>query len=356
MEVLRKLLFPVSLIYALVVHIRNFLYNTDVFKSKAFETPTICIGNLSVGGTGKTPMAEFLISLLKDKYKLALLSRGYRRESKGFVMANNKSTVEALGDEPYQVYSKFPEIAVAVHADRRLGIKSLQDTLKPEIILLDDAFQHRRVRCGFSILLTAYNHLYVDDWYLPTGNLRDSKREAKRADLIIVTKCPPDLNDPQRQRIIQKLKPEPHQKLLFSCLAYDLELKSDVKSSPENAVKVSGDLDSMQEDTNSFTLDYFRDKKLTLVTGIANPKPLLSYLEAAGLVVEHLRFKDHHAYTENDLRELRQKDYLLTTEKDYVRLKGKVANLYYLPIKHRFLGEGRAVLKACLTSFMKSDF
>ena len=331
---LRKLLFPISLIYALVVHIRNFLYDVNVFKSKAFEIPTICIGNLSVGGTGKTPMAEFLISFLKDDHKVALLSRGYRRDSKGFVLASRKSTVRDLGDEPYQIHSKFPEIVIAVAADRRNGIRMLEQQVSPDVILLDDAFQHRKVNYGFSLLLTTHDNLYVNDWYLPTGNLRDSKREAKRADVIIVTKCPTSLNDLERQRIIQTLNPESHQEVLFSCLAYAPEFKGD---------------------TGSFPLDFFRDKKLTLVTGIANPGPLVTYLEALGLVFEHLRFNDHHAFTENELQQLRKRAFLLTTEKDYVRLRGKVENVYYLPIKHRFLGEGRNVLETSIGSFMKSN-
>ncbi|WP_373517569.1 tetraacyldisaccharide 4'-kinase [Pricia sp.] len=334
MEALRKFLFPISLMYALVVHVRNFLYDVDVFKSKAFATPTICIGNLSVGGTGKTPMAEFLISLLKDEYKVALLSRGYRRESKGFVLANTKSTIGDLGDEPYQIFSKFPEIAVAVDADRRNGIRILDQKVSPDVILLDDAFQHRKVNYGFSLLLTAHDNLYVNDWYLPTGSLRDSKREAKRADMIIVTKCPPNLDDSERQRIIQKLKPEPHQQILFSCLAYSSEFIGDTKG---------------------FAVDYFRDKKLTLVTGIANPEPLVAYLKEAGLAFEHLRFEDHHSFTENELQQFRTREYLLTTEKDYVRLGGKVENVYYLPIRHRLLDEGRKVLEACIVSFMKSN-
>jgi len=333
-EVLRKLLFPISLGYALVVHIRNFLYDVDFFKSKTFEIPTICIGNLSVGGTGKTPMAEFLISLLMDDYKVALLSRGYRRESKGFVLASNQSTVGDLGDEPYQIYSKFPKIAVAVDADRRNGIKRLQAKVRPDLILLDDAFQYRKVSYGLSLLLTAYDTLYVNDWYLPTGSLRDSKREAKRADLIIVTKCPANLSGADQQRIIRKLNPEAHHPVLFSYLAYGSELVGD---------------------TNEITLDFFMDKKFTLVTGIANPEPLVVYLKEAGLTFDHLLFKDHHSFTKNELRQLRTKEYLLTTEKDYVRLKGKVGNLYYLPIKHRFLGEGRKVLEACLEDFMRSN-
>lgn len=320
--------------YALVVYIRNFLYDVDIFKSKAFKTPTICIGNLSVGGTGKTPMAEFLISFLKDDYKVALLSRGYRRESKGFVLAGNQSTVGDLGDEPYQIYLKFPKITVAVDADRRNGIKMLQAKVQPDLILLDDAFQHRKVKYGLSLLLTAYDNLYVNDWYLPSGSLRDSKREAKRADMIIVTKCPEDLSVSAQQRIIRKLNSKGHRQVLFSCLAYSCEFIGDTKG---------------------FRLDYFRNKKLTLVTGIANPEPLVAYLKEAGLTFDHLRFKDHHSFTEKELRKLRTRKYLLTTEKDYMRLHGKIGNLYYLPIKHRFLGQGRKVLEAYLKDFMKSN-
>lgn len=334
MSQLRKILYPFSLLYAYVVYLRNYLFDVGIFRSKAFETSTICIGNLSVGGTGKTPMAEFLISLLKADYKVALLSRGYRRESKGFILANDKSTVEALGDEPFQIYSKFPGITVAVDADRQNGIKILEERVSPDVILLDDAFQHRKVIYGFSILLTAYGNLYCDDLYLPTGNLRDSKREARRADLIMVTKCPPGLPSQEQQRITEQLKPQPHQRVLFSYLAYDREVRG-------------GEV--------NFPLDDFRDKKLTLVTGIANPAPLVDYLKVAGLVFEHLRFKDHHTFTEKELRQLRQKEYLLTTEKDFVRLQGKVERVYYLPIQHRFLGDGKTVLEDCLGQFMKQD-
>lgn len=331
MEVLRKLLYPVSLIYALVVRIRNYLFDFGIFRSEVFDTPTLCIGNLSVGGTGKTPMAEFLISLLGNDYRLALLSRGYRRKSKGFVLANATSTVGDLGDEPYQIYSKHPEMAVAVDADRRRGIRKLEKEVSPDLILLDDAFQHRKVEYGFSILLTAYDNLYVNDRYLPTGSLRDSKREAKRADLIIVTKCPEQLSDSKRQRIVRQLRPEIHQHVLFSYLAYSEEFKGD---------------------THSVPLEYFLDKKPALVTGIANPEPLVAHLKRSGLTFEHLRFRDHHDFTENDLDRLRGKEYLITTEKDYVRLNGKMNNLYYLPVAHEFLGEGKKILRIELAAFM----
>lgn len=331
MEVLRKILFPLSLVYALVVHIRNYLYDRGVLKSQSFGTPTICIGNLSVGGTGKTPMAELLVSLLQDDYEVALLSRGYRRKSSGFVLANSGSTVDELGDEPFQIHSKFPKITVAVDADRANGIRKLQDSRAPDVILLDDAFQHRKVAYGFSILLTTYGNLYSEDWYLPTGSLRDSKREANKAHLIIVTKCPRNLDEVGQGQILRKLNPQPKQRVLFSYLDYDEEAKG--SSTP-------------------LFLDKFRDKNLTLVTGIANPSPLTAYLKAAGLTFEHLRFKDHHHFSEKELLLLRKKEIILTTEKDYVRLKGKVENVYFLPIKHRFLDNGREILVDRLRKFL----
>ena len=195
MLLLRKIAFPISMVYALVVYLRNFLFDVGILKEISFKTKTICIGNLSVGGTGKTPMIEYLIEMLGNSYKVAVLSRGYRRKSKGFILATPKSTVEKLGDEPYQIYSKYPEIVLAVDGDRCNGISNLENTLNLDVILLDDAFQHRKVRPHYSILLTAYDDLYINDWYLPTGNLRDAKKEAKRANIIVVTKCPNDLSE-----------------------------------------------------------------------------------------------------------------------------------------------------------------
>ena len=332
MQLLRKILFPVSLVYALVVYLRNYFYDKGIFSSKSFETPTVCIGNLSAGGTGKTPMVELLIALLKDNFKVAVLSRGYRRKSKGFVLADNEATVETLGDEPFQIFSKFPDITLAVDADRRNGIEILEKRMQPDVILLDDAYQHRKVSCGFSILLTSFGNLYVDDWYLPTGNLRDSKKEASRAAIIVVTKCPRDLSVDSRNAIMVKLKPEPRQKVLFSYLDYD---------------------DTIKAVDDSILLEELRTKEVTLVTGIANPQPLLDYLKSKGLRFEHLKFKDHHDFSASELAVLREKQCILTTEKDFVRLKDKVDNLYFIPVKHRFFDDGESVLKRRLQEFMK---
>lgn len=327
MQLFRKIAFPISLIYALVVYVRNYLYDIGIFSSKTFGTPTISIGNLSVGGTGKTPMVELLISSLKDSYKIAVLSRGYRRKSKGFCLATPESTVEQLGDEPYQIYSKFPEITVAVDANRRNGISILEDKIKPDLILLDDAFQHRKVKPDFSILLTAYDNIYVDDWYLPTGNLRDSKKAAKRADIIVVTKCPPKLSHQKRQAIEVKLRPTKGQSVLFSYLVYDNNLKGQMKN---------------------LSLNELNNQKITLVTGIADPRPLVSFLETEKVTFEHLAYADHHFFSRKELEAMNLKEAVLTTEKDFMRLKDRVKNLFYIQVAHKFFDEGQSSLEALL--------
>ncbi len=327
LRLLRLLAFPLSIIYGLVVYVRNFLFDIGVFRSAGFEIPLICVGNLSVGGTGKTPMVEFLIRML-DEHKIAVLSRGYRRKSKGFLLAGPDHDAKDLGDEPFQLYRKFPNIAVAVDADRRNGIAQLQTMVKPSVILLDDAFQHRKVKPHFSILLTAYDELYVDDWYLPTGNLRDSKREARRADLIVVTKCPIDMSDEKGEVIIRKLKPNRNQKVLFAHLGYADVVKS--------------------ESPAPITLNQLRDRNVALVTGIANPKPFLDYLESKEIAFKHYNYRDHHNFTEKEIASFKEHEIVLTTEKDYVRLMGKVKNLYYLEVEHIFDDSDNQIFKESL--------
>ncbi|MFT5942021.1 MAG: tetraacyldisaccharide 4'-kinase [Sediminicola sp.] len=329
MKLLRKIGFPISLVYGLVVYIRNMIFDRGIFRSLSYGTSTICVGNLSVGGTGKTPMIEYLIELLKENSQLAVLSRGYGRKSHGYLKAVPSTTVEQIGDEPFQIYKKYPQVTVVVDAHRRHGISLLEAQENPDLILLDDAFQHRKVTPTFSILLTAYGQLYVDDWYLPTGNLRDSKREAKRANLIVVTKCPTNLRLEDQEEIIKKLNPLNHQKVLFSSLVYNTVL---------------------QGEGDTLNLGALRNKKVLLVTGIANPEPLVTYLKEASVSLEHLEFGDHHFFTEKEIRSFSSKELILTTEKDFVRLQGKVANLYYIRIKHRFIGDGRQQLAKALES------
>lgn len=332
MQLLRKLLFPISLIYALVVSVRNLFYDIGLFKSTSYETPIICVGNLSVGGTGKTPMVEFLIRRLQKENKLAVLSRGYKRKTSSFIIANTNTEVEDIGDEPFQIFNKFQNVSVAVDADRRNGIARLDKTVNPDIIILDDAFQHRRVKPSHNILLTAYDNLYVNDWYLPTGDLRDSKYASRRADLIVITKCTASISKKEKNTLRSQINPRAHQKVLFSYLEYDSKLYSG---------------------KDEIYLESLKDRKVTLVTGIANPQPLYQYVVTKGLRVEHLSFADHHFFTENELKLLRTKSIIITTEKDYMRLAGKIENLYYLPIKHAFFPEDAAVIEKYLSTITK---
>lgn len=331
MQLFRILLFPFSVLYGIVVYFRNRFYDWGIFKSKSYRTPIICVGNLSVGGTGKTPMIEALIALLHDTHKVAVLSRGYKRQSEGFVLANANSSVEDLGDEPFQIFSKFSDVTVAVDADRQNGIAILERDIKPDVILLDDAFQHRKVKPGLSILLTTCNNLYASDWYLPTGNLRDNKGEACRADIIVVTKNPSGSTEEQHLKIKNKLNPNHNQTTLFSYLAYDAVLQG------------NGPLKNMSD---------LAEMKVTLVTGIADAKPLLNFLNENGISLEHLRFNDHHDFTEQDLKLIESKPNIITTEKDYMRLKSRLDRCNYITIKHAFFGEGKEKLRNELEDFI----
>lgn len=323
MEILRKILLPFSLLYWLITLSRNLLYNAGVLKSFSFPLPVIAIGNLSTGGTGKSPQTEYLIRLLSGKYRLATLSRGYKRKSKGFVLGSENSNASELGDEPYQFYKKFPEVRVAVDANRVNGVANLLNlNPKPQAIVLDDAYQHRRLKAGFYILLTAYGDLYVDDFLLPAGNLREGRAGAKRADVIIVTKCPINLSLLEQQNIRKKLQPLPGQKVYFTAIEYDNEMYSE-----------QGRMAVMKA----------KHLKKVVVAGIAKPKPFFNFI--ANEYDELLTYPDHHDFSEQDIADMLKKaggSNIVTTEKDYVRLQGRLPKdkLFYLPIKSRFLNSG----------------
>jgi len=317
---LRQILYPFSLLYYLITSIRNRMYNNGMLKSTQFKTPTIVVGNLSVGGTGKTPQIEYLIRLLQPKYKIAVLSRGYKRKSKGFILADEKVTAEIIGDEPFQYFRKFPNIIVSVDADRTNGIKQLEVLENPpEIILLDDAYQHRKVQGGLNVLLTSYNNLYVNDFMLPTGTLREAKTGTKRAQIIIVTKCPNDLSEEEQGRIIEVLNPAKNQNVFFTTIEYDHELKGE----------------------KTINLAELKKDEIVLVTGIANPKPLTEYLVSNKLNFKHLKFPDHHHFTDGQIDEinflLTTYKLVLTTEKDYVRIFDRIKKLYFISIKTKFI-------------------
>ncbi|POS01381.1 lipid-A-disaccharide kinase [Flavobacterium croceum DSM 17960] len=323
MNLLRKILFPFSILYGLITTIRNFLYDVQLKKSTSFSIPIIAVGNLSVGGTGKTPQIEYLIRLLSPHYKLATLSRGYKRKTKGFLVANSSTTLEMIGDEPFQIYKKFPQVTVAVEANRTLGIKNLINQYKPDVILLDDAFQHRKVKAGFYILLTAFDDLFVKDFVLPTGNLRETKPGAKRADVIIVTKCPNDLSDIVRQKYIEKIKPysKKEASVFFTTIGYDNKLYSNIDDIEVQQIK----------HTNK-----------VLVAGIAKPEPFFRYLQNEN--DEIMVFPDHHYFSEKECVTIKNKANnkpIVTTEKDYVRMPNNYfEKLYYLPIQSKFISGG----------------
>lgn len=212
----RSILFPLSVLYGSIISFRNWLYDKNLLKSSAFNFPIICVGNLAVGGTGKTPMVEYLITMLRENYKVATLSRGYKRKTMGFAIANENTTALDIGDEPMQFHKKFYDVTVAVAEERLVAIPQLLHA-KPgtEVIILDDAFQHRQVRAGLNILLTEFKNLYSGDLILPAGNLRDVKSSSSRADIIIVTKCRPDLTEAEKEKVTAELNPLPKQEVLF---------------------------------------------------------------------------------------------------------------------------------------------
>jgi len=314
MKLLRKILFPFVPFYYIVVFLKNKFYDWSFLNSSFYDFPLICVGNLSVGGTGKSPMVEYLVSFLKNKYQLATLSRGYGRDSKGFIIADLKANSKIIGDEPLQLFNKFKDIIVAVDSDRQNGLTLLKK-IKPsiEVVLLDDAFQHRNVSAGLNILLTAYDQLYCYDYVLPTGNLREPKSGAKRAHAIVVTKSPKSLSEDSKSSIVEQLNILPNQEVFFSSIQYADEIKSL---------------------TSTMSINELTGVRFTLVTGIANPAPLVIYLKSIGLDFDHLEFEDHHDFSKSERELIYSKPLILTTEKDFSRLISETSNnVYYLSIK-----------------------
>ncbi|UIR55739.1 tetraacyldisaccharide 4'-kinase [Sphingobacterium sp. SRCM116780] len=327
MKFLKLLLFPFSMVYGLIIWTRNRLFDFQILKSKSYDIPTIVVGNLAIGGTGKSPMTEFIIKLLKDKFKVATLSRGYGRETKGFRLVQTSSTANEVGDEPLQFKNKFPDITVSVCEDRCNGIENLMST--HEVIILDDAFQHRRLNPKFSILLFDYSSCLNPMFVLPMGNFRDLPAERKRADLILVTKTPNNATEREKEYIRSKLIRKSNvQDIIFTTIAY-------------------GQLITI----NGASLQISSHTDILLLTGIANPLPLIQHLKSRVNSIEHLAFRDHHAFDENDIKNIKEKfetiasdqKIILTTEKDAQRIRTpeflKIFNtipIAYLPIEIAF--------------------
>ena len=299
----RIVLFPFALMYGIVVYIRNMCYDLGILKSFSIPKKSICVGNLSVGGTGKTPLVAYIAQLLiENNQPTSILSRGYGRKTKGFRWVKKEDNADLCGDEPLIYANRFESVNVAVCEKRKDGIQVIQKEFPSnEVILLDDAFQHRAVKAGFSILVTDYKHPFSSDYLLPVGNLRESKNGRNRADIIVVSKCPKNLSEQEKSALTKQLKFNP-KSVFFSQIHY------------ENPICFGTPIQSVE--------------KYVLVTGIANPKPLI---EQIGIekIVEHIEFPDHYAFTANDIQQIHQKfdtfadgkTILLTTEKDFMRLR-----------------------------------
>lgn len=342
----RYLLLPITWVYGSIIWLRNKLYDKNILKSSSFNFPIICVGNLATGGTGKTPMTEYLIRLLKAEYKTATLSRGYKRKTVGFAIADEDTTALEIGDEPMQFHQKFPDVTIAVGEERVVAIPQLlHERPETEVIILDDAFQHRQVRAGLNIILTDCNNLYTRDFILPAGDLRDVRSSAKRADIIIVTKCKASLSETEKKSIITEIKPITNQTVYFTSIVYGKSYHLFTKQ----PIEISADCEVL------------------LICGIANPAPLKKHLAENADSYDMLRYADHHIFDSEDLKHIKQqfekinttKKIVLTTEKDAVRLEKFEAELkdfpiYVIPIEHEFLFNEAGRFNTSVTAFINN--
>jgi tetraacyldisaccharide 4'-kinase len=333
-NILKPLLYPIALLYGAIVWLRNKLYDAGFISSIQFSVPVISVGNLSTGGTGKTPHIEYLVRLLQYEYRVATMSRGYKRKTTGFYLAKEDTDARTIGDEPMQFHRKFPDLVVSVCEDRMTGIpRLLGERHDIDVILLDDAFQHRSVKPGLNILIIDFAKPFYKDFILPFGSLRESRNAYKRADVIIVSKCPPQISEATRKEMEGRIKPLPHQKVFFSYIGYDTM-------------------------TDFFTGEPFVPvvkQNMVMVSGIAKPEPMLDHLRSVAADVHLLRYPDHHYFTEANFEEIRQtftnwdvpNKILVTTEKDAARLaihREELAQwnipIMVLPIVIKFISQG----------------
>ena len=318
---IRKILYPISIIYLIIISLRNFLFNCGILKSKKYHIPLIGIGNLSTGGTGKTPMAEYIFENFSKKFNLALLSRGYKRSSSGYIKASLRSSPKSIGDEPYQIFKKFKNLLVSVDENRGRGVNNLiLENKNLDGIVLDDCFQHRSISLKLNILLTTYKDPFFNDSILPSGNLREPKNSYKRADIIVVTKCSENMKESEMNYFYNKINILKHQSLFFSSISYNKTLFG----------------------TSNIQIKDLKKSRILLVTGISNVVPLIDYLNNNNVEFDHMKFSDHHNYSSKDISKI-EKEFedriVITTEKDYKKIKNlDLKNkLFYLEIKTKFL-------------------
>lgn len=345
-------LLPFSWIYGSIVRFRNRLFDMGLKKSKSFSIPIISVGNITVGGSGKTPHVEYLIRLLHDKAKIAVLSRGYKRKSHGYVLAEESTTMPEIGDEPFQMHQKFSDIYVAVDAKRARGIENLQNdeaTKDVDVVLLDDAFQHRYVKPGINILLVDYHRLIIYDKMLPAGRLREPLSGKNRADIVIITKCPKDLKPMEFRVLTKAMDLYPFQKLYFTSIDYD---------TPKGVFE-----------EKQIELDKLQDYHVLLLTGIASPKQMEHDLKPMTKDITNLSFGDHHSFKGKDIDRINdafesmpEPRIIITTEKDAVRLREteglyeKVkSNMYELPIKVSFMLDQQDNFNEKIISYVRKN-
>mgnify|MGYP002860891901 CR=1 FL=1 len=341
-------LYPFALVYGAVVWLRNRLYDTGFFSSVQFSVPIITVGNLSVGGTGKTPHVEYLIRLLQYRYRVATMSRGYKRRTQGFLLATEDTNALRIGDEPMQYFMKFPDLAVSVAEERMTGIPSLiQKRPETEVVLLDDAYQHRSVKAGRNILITDYSKPFFKDYILPIGTLREGRNAYQRANIIIVSKCPADLNKTAADEIIQRINPLPQQQVFFTTIeygtAYDMFTREAVSMQGKNAL---------------------------IVCGIAKPEPFVQHIKKHTEDTHILTYADHHYFLNRDIEEIKEaynnwgvnNKVIITTEKDATRLhlhadklKEWGVQIAVLPIQVAFLFNGNVAFDSAINSYIENE-
>ena len=345
MQKLRLLLLPFSWLYWLVVKIRNFLFDINILRSFEFDLPIICVGNITVGGTGKTPHTDYLINLLKKNYRTALLSRGYGRKTKGFRIVDETSKVTEVGDEPLQLKLKHNDIACAVHEDRLNGVVELFGAFPDiEVVVLDDAFQHRWIKAGLNILMVDYSRPVYKDFFLPAGNLRDSIAELKRADIVVVSKCAENLRTLEQDTIAQKLKLNPNQKIYFTSVRYG-------KPKP------------VFEDSEGCNI--FPKANIFALAGIANPKPFIKQLDENYRLIGYKTFADHHNFSVNEILSIFEDTSndvkLVTTEKDAARIRGLnlasdvKSRIYYLPVEVYFINNDENRFNSQILDYVRKN-
>lgn len=336
----------ISKIYGEINEFRNYLFRKNILKSVSFSIPIISIGNLAVGGTGKTPHVEYLIKLLSKNHKIAILSRGYGRKTKGYVAADKSSTVFDIGDEAFQIHSKFPEVDVFVCEKRVEGIeKILSEQPETELIILDDAYQHQYVKPGLSILLTKFTHLYSEDSMMPYGHLREKPKNANRANIIIVTKCPGNLSEKDAAEIISKINPSREQSVFFSKIEY-------------------GEIYALYEN-KALSYNELSNEDVLIISGIENPQPMIDYLQTMTKSLRSLVFSDHHLISAKEIKQIENQatgKIIITTEKDAVKLKSLdyipenlKKNIYVLPLQIEILLDKKNTFQNIIDDYVRTN-